>query len=107
MVTAEPAALTVRHEPGHPPVLGDLVAEHLEHWGEVYDWTYRSGRDTDRPDLDLSGWRATDIGEPLPAEHMAEWADRTAELVLRHRPSRVLELGCGTGMLLHRLRPHL
>ncbi|MEV2271949.1 class I SAM-dependent methyltransferase [Nonomuraea africana] len=107
VVTAEPAALTVRHEPGHPPVLGDLVAEHLEHWGEVYDWTYRSSRDTHRPGLDLSGWRATDTGEPLPAEHMAEWADRTAELVLRHRPSRVLELGCGTGMLLHRLHPHL
>ncbi|MEU4576216.1 class I SAM-dependent methyltransferase [Nonomuraea sp. NPDC023979] len=107
VVTADPAALTVRHEPGHPPVLGDLVAEHLEHWGEVYDWTYRSGRDTGRPDLDLSGWRATDTGEPLPAGHMAEWADRTAELVLRHRPSRVLELGCGTGMLLHRLHPHL
>ncbi|MEV5892485.1 class I SAM-dependent methyltransferase [Nonomuraea fuscirosea] len=106
-VTAEPATLTVRHEPGHLPVLGDLVAEHLEHWGEVYDWTYRSGRDTNRPDLDLSGWRATDTGKPLPAEHMAEWADRTAELVLRHRPSQVVELGCGTGMLLHRLHPHL
>ncbi|RVX41388.1 ubiquinone/menaquinone biosynthesis C-methylase UbiE [Nonomuraea polychroma] len=107
VVTADPAALAVRHEPGRPPVLGDLVAEHLEHWGEVYDWTYRSGEGTHRADLDLSGWRATDTGEPLPADHMAEWADRTAELVLRHQPSRVLELGCGTGMLLHRLHPHL
>ncbi|MGN9783268.1 methyltransferase [Nonomuraea sp. ZG12] len=107
VVTADPAALAVRHESGQPPVLGDLVAEHLEHWGEVYDWTYRSAQGGHRPDLDLSGWRATDTGEPLPAEHMAEWADRTAELVLRHRPSRVLELGCGTGMLLHRLHPHL
>ncbi|WP_084774113.1 class I SAM-dependent methyltransferase [Nonomuraea candida] len=106
-VTAGPAALAVRHEPGRPPVLGDLVTEHLEHWGEVYDWTYRTGQGAHRPDLDLSGWRATDTGRPLPADHMAEWADRTAELVLRHRPSRLLELGCGTGMLLHRLHPHL
>ncbi|WP_206061919.1 class I SAM-dependent methyltransferase [Nonomuraea basaltis] len=107
VVTADPAALAVRHEPGRPPVLGELVAEHLEHWGEVYDWTYSSGQGAHRPDLDLSGWRATDTGRPLPADHMAEWADRTAELVLRHQPSRVLELGCGTGMLLHRLHPHL
>ncbi|WP_101790640.1 class I SAM-dependent methyltransferase [Nonomuraea indica] len=107
VITADPAALAVRHEPGRPPVLGDLVAEHLEHWGEVYDWTYRSGQGAHPPDLDLSGWRATDTGQPLPPEHMAEWADRTAELVLRCGPTRVLELGCGTGMLLHRLRPHL
>ncbi|MFB4270806.1 methyltransferase [Nonomuraea sp. GTA35] len=106
-VTADPAALAVRYEPGRPPVLGDLVAEHLEHWGEVYDWTYSSGQGAHRPDLDLSGWRATGTGRPMPADHMAEWADRTAELVLRHQPSRLLELGCGTGMLLHRLHPHL
>ncbi|GAA2891898.1 class I SAM-dependent methyltransferase [Nonomuraea rubra] len=107
VVTADPAATAVRHEPGRLPVLGDLVAEHLEHWGEVYDWTYSSGEGAHRPDLDLSGWRATGTGRPLPADHMAEWADRTAELVLRHQPSRLLELGCGTGMLLHRLHPHL
>ncbi|SEG82173.1 Methyltransferase domain-containing protein [Nonomuraea solani] len=88
-------------------MLGDLVAEHLEHWGEVYDWTYSSGQGAHRPDLDLSGWRATDTGRPLPAGHMAEWADRTTELVLRHQPSHLLELGCGTGMLLHRLHPRL
>ncbi|GAA2691545.1 hypothetical protein GCM10010412_081870 [Nonomuraea recticatena] len=107
VVTADPAALTVRRDPGRPPVLGDLVREHLEHWGEVYDWTYRSGQGEHRQELDLSGWRATDTGLPLAAEHMAEWVDRTVELVLRLRPSRVLELGCGTGMLLHRLHPHL
>lgn len=38
---------------------------------------------------------------------MGEWADRTAELVLATRPCRVLELGCGTGMLLERIAPHV
>jgi len=107
VVTASPSALAVRRERGRPPVVGGLVREHLEHWAEVYDWTYRSGEGRQAPDLDISGWRATDTGRPLPAAHMAEWADRTVELVLRNRPSRLLELGCGTGMLLHRLHPHL
>ncbi|GAA3147381.1 hypothetical protein GCM10010466_42980 [Planomonospora alba] len=107
VVTACPRAVTVQRGSAGPPVLGDLVAEHLEHWGEVYDWTYRSGQDAQDPLLDLSGWRATDTGAPLPAEHMTEWVDRTTELVLRTRPRRLLELGCGTGMLLHRLHPHL
>jgi SAM-dependent methyltransferase len=95
LLSTDPAALAVAPEPG------GLVAEHLEHWSEVYDWTYRSG------DGELAGWRATDTGAPLAADHMAEWVDRTAELVLASRPARVLELGCGTGMLLRRLRPHL
>ncbi len=107
VLTAAPTATIVRREPGCPPVLGGLVAEHLEHWAEVYDWTYRSGEGGQVPQLDLSGWRATDSGHPFPSDHMAEWADRTAELVLRHRPTRLLELGCGTGMLLYRLHPHL
>ncbi|GAT67394.1 type 12 methyltransferase [Planomonospora sphaerica] len=107
VVTASPQALTVRRGPAGPPVLGELVTEHLEHWGEVYDWTYRSGQGAQDPLLDLSGWRATDTGDPLPAEHMAEWVDRTVELVLRTRPRNLLELGCGTGLLLHRLHPHL
>jgi SAM-dependent methyltransferase len=85
---------------------GGLVAEHLEHWGEVYDWTYTGGSGYE-PTLDLSGWRASDTGEPLPVAVMVEWLDRTVELVLRARPRRLLELGCGTGMLLHRLHPHL
>ncbi|GGU91388.1 hypothetical protein GCM10010182_02900 [Actinomadura cremea] len=92
------AALAVR------PAPGGLVAEHLDHWSEVYDWTYTAAGAPHAPDLDLSGWRASDTGRPLPAGHMREWADRTAELILGTRPRHVLELGCGTGLLAHRLR---
>lgn len=101
LVTADPATLAVR------PKLGALVAEHLEHWTEVYDFTYSSAAGDREPGLDLAGWRATDSGLPLADGHMSEWADRTIEVVLRNRPSWVLELGCGTGMMLHRLHPHV
>jgi SAM-dependent methyltransferase len=89
------------------PMPGPLIAEYLEHWGEVYDVTYSAAADRHAEDMDLSGWRASDTGEPFPVEHMAEWVDRTVDLVLGTRPRRVLELGCGTGLLAHRLRPHL
>jgi SAM-dependent methyltransferase len=85
--------------------LGALVVEHLEQWSEVYDLTY-SASDHD-PALDLSGWRASDTGQPFPREQMVEWAERTVELILRTRPRTVLEIGCGTGLLLHRLMPHI
>ena len=86
-------------------VLGAWVVEHLDQWSEVYELTYR-GADQD-PALDLSGWRASDTGQPFPREQMVEWADRTVELILRTRPRAVLEIGCGTGILLHRLMPSI
>lgn len=97
-------ALAVRPEPG------ELLTEYLDHWSEVYDWTYRSAPAQNitaqrSPEGDFSGWRASDTGEPLPVEHMVEWVDRTVELVLSTRPQWVLELGCGTGLLAHQLRP--
>lgn len=85
------------------PVLGALVREHLEHWSEVYEWIYLTSGPEQPDDLDLSGWRASDTGAPLPVEHMLEWIDRTVELVREGRPRCVLELGCGTGLLLRRL----
>ncbi|KOX17367.1 hypothetical protein ADL05_09435 [Nocardiopsis sp. NRRL B-16309] len=85
------------------PRIGALVSEYLDHWGELYDWTYEKAEGRHSGDLDLSGWRASDTGDPLPVEHMGEWVDRTVDLVLETRPDLVLELGCGTGLLAHRL----
>ncbi|MGW4127320.1 class I SAM-dependent methyltransferase [Amycolatopsis japonica] len=85
------------------PALGPLVREHLEHWSEVYEWIYETSGAGQPADLDLSGWRASDTGEPLAREHMVEWIDRTVELVREGSPRVVLELGCGSGLLLRRL----
>ncbi|MGA9870210.1 MAG: class I SAM-dependent methyltransferase, partial [Rhodococcus sp. (in: high G+C Gram-positive bacteria)] len=87
-------------------LVGGIVDEHLTHWTEVYDWTYSSTPQQDSDD-DLSGWRATDTGEPLAAEHMIEWVERTVDLVLAQHPRNILELGCGTGLLMRRLAPHV
>ncbi|WP_018657629.1 methyltransferase [Actinomadura flavalba] len=97
-ISPAPAATAVVPEPGA------LVREFLESWSEVYDWTYGKAEHRHAADLDLSGWRASDTGRPLPAEHMREWADHTVALILAAEPSYVLEPGCGTGLLAHRLR---
>lgn len=100
-VWPEPAATLAGPEPG------PLLREHLDHWTEVYDWVYQEAVGRHSDDLDLSGWRASDTGQPLPIEHMREWLACTVGLVLAQRPRRVLEIGCGTGLLAHRLHPHL
>ncbi|MFC5662557.1 amino acid adenylation domain-containing protein [Kitasatospora misakiensis] len=59
------------------------------------------------PGEDLRGWNSSYTGEPIPAGEMREWADRTAERVLGLRPRSVLEIGCGTGLILQRVAPHV
>lgn len=102
-ITVAGDALTTSRQDGSAHV-GPLVAEHLSHWTEVYDWTYGSAP---VDGAELAGWRATDTGRPLPAEHMTEWVDRTVELILSTAPTFVLELGCGTGLLMRKLAPHV
>ncbi|WP_159050139.1 class I SAM-dependent DNA methyltransferase [Streptomyces sp. MMG1533] len=38
---------------------------------------------------------------------MEEWVDETVRRILTHRPRRVLEIGCGTGLLGNRIIPEL
>ncbi|MFC3456334.1 methyltransferase [Amycolatopsis speibonae] len=95
------AATAVRPEPG------PLIAEYLEQWGEVYDFTYSAGSGARSDEPDFAGWKSSETGEPFSAEHMTDWVDRTVDLVLAHSPRFVLELGCGTGLLARKLRPHI
>ena len=106
-VSQEGTALRVRLKPSATavrPAPGPLVAEYLDHWTEVYDFTYAAS--SDGPSA-LAGWRASDTGEPLPVDHMTDWVDRTVDLVLENRPRHVVELGCGTGLLADRLYLHI
>ncbi|NKY33158.1 class I SAM-dependent methyltransferase [Nocardia speluncae] len=97
-VIPDTAAIAVR------PVPGPLLAEHLRHWQQVYEFVYAGATDRHADDLDLSGWRASDTGAPLPREHMLEWIDHAVRLTLSSRPRFVLEVGCGSGLLAHRVR---
>ncbi|RDI52705.1 methyltransferase [Nocardia mexicana] len=97
VVRPDAAATAVR------PVPGALLREHLAHWQHVYEFVYAAAADRHGDDLDLSGWRASDTGAPFPREHMLEWIEHAVGLVLRSDPGIVLEIGCGSGLLAHRV----
>ncbi|MBP7336120.1 non-ribosomal peptide synthetase [Niveispirillum sp.] len=79
----------------------------VEKWRTVWDGNYRT------PDIDaveapdLSGWHSSYTGAPIPPAEMREWVDHTVARILALRPSRVLEIGCGTGLLLTRIAPQV
>jgi natural product biosynthesis luciferase-like monooxygenase protein len=79
-------------------------------WQAIWDETYRRPSGDDRA-FDTAGWRSSYDGEPIAEPEMREWVGATVSRVLAAsgdagRSARVLEVGCGTGMLLFRLAPH-
>ncbi|MGB5686396.1 MAG: amino acid adenylation domain-containing protein, partial [Candidatus Electrothrix sp.] len=79
----------------------------LEQWQEIFDETYSesAAANTDRG-FNIVGWNSSYSGLPIPATEMKEWLDGTLEEIRSLAPKRVLEIGCGTGMLLFRIAPH-
>ncbi|MET9447111.1 amino acid adenylation domain-containing protein [Streptomyces cinerochromogenes] len=81
-------------------------AEQLQQWQRLFEDQYAEAADgaADAPDaeLNLVGWNSSYTGEPIPEPEMREWIDGTVGLIRELRPERLLEIGCGTGLLLYR-----
>ncbi len=100
VVPAEDAPDPARDAPG-----AGLQAEHVVQWESLFAEAYGGGGPDDDPAFHVAGWNSSYTGEPIPAPEMREWADRAAERVAATAPRRVLEIGCGTGLLLFRVAP--
>ncbi|BCK68534.1 hypothetical protein Srufu_024870 [Streptomyces libani subsp. rufus] len=74
-------------------------------WESVFDRVYGEG-DEGPADFKITGWDSSYDGGQLSEPEMREWVDTTVERILALRPRRVLEIGCGTGLLLSRVAPH-
>jgi SAM-dependent methyltransferase len=72
-------------------------------WRKAFDQNYRSGYDDNAPTF--VGWNSSYTNKPVPDIEMREWLDRTAERISALGPDRVLEIGCGVGLLLQKLAP--
>ncbi|MEU4782721.1 amino acid adenylation domain-containing protein [Micromonospora sp. NPDC023633] len=84
---------------------GELESTQVTEWRDVFDRTY-DGAAPAESDFNVVGWTSSRSGEQLPDDEMRIWVDTTVDRVLAHRPRRVLEVGCGTGLLLARIAPH-
>ncbi|MEM9149568.1 MAG: amino acid adenylation domain-containing protein, partial [Cyanobacteria bacterium P01_F01_bin.3] len=112
----------------------ETSAEHLSQWQDVLEVTYselsaeqtpthKSVNPSDAqpdnqpteelgqeptpndPTLNIVGWKNSYTREMLPEAEMQHWVEKTVERILFYQPKRILEIGCGTGMLLFRLVP--
>jgi amino acid adenylation domain-containing protein len=82
-----------------------LESEQVSQWQTIWEETYKPSFEQRDPTFNISGWNSSYTGAPYPAEEMRELVDDTVQRILSLRPSRVLEVGCGTGLLLFRIAP--
>lgn len=84
-----------------PKELGDRLSE----WQIVFEESYNRPPKNSDPLFNITGWKSSYTGLGIPEEEMREWVNFTVQRILELNPKSVLEIGCGTGLLLFRLAP--
>ncbi len=99
------AYVVARRDAG-PAIEGSTPAAWEAIWQETYGQSTRGDAT-----FNTAGWKSSYTGEPIPDAEMGEWIDQSTSRILAtaselgSRP-RVLEIGCGAGMVLFRVAPH-
>jgi amino acid adenylation domain-containing protein len=85
---------------------GALAAETGSQWQQLFDRAYRQmpqSPQTQDAFADFTGWHSSFTRAPIPADVMNDWVETTVARIRTFAPRRVLEIGCGAGLLLSRL----
>lgn len=104
-----------------PTLLQSLQTQQLQHWQTLYNQTYQPAEnpqnavDTEETattsalttqNFNITGWNSSYTEEPIPPEQMQEWVSDRVQQILALKPKRLLEIGCGSGLLLFQIAPH-
>ncbi|KAK9759649.1 hypothetical protein K7432_017132 [Basidiobolus ranarum] len=93
-------------------VSGELTTgmdtEQVDKWGAVFDQHVYEDLEEDlaEPSFNITGWKCTLTGEDIPSDEMREWLKDTIAGIRQLGGQDILEIGCGTGMLLFEIAPY-
>lgn len=83
----------------------DAHRSQTEQWQKIWNDAYSQSNAEEDPTFNISGWNNSYTGLPVHPTEVKEWVEHTVKRILSLKPNRVLEIGCGTGMLLFRIAP--
>jgi ubiquinone/menaquinone biosynthesis C-methylase UbiE len=85
----------------------DEERKRLRKWRKTFD-LMQLGKEAaaSAPAFNIAGWNSSYTRQPIPSEEMRDWVDATVKEILALTPREVLEIGCGTGLLLLRVAPN-
>jgi len=90
-----------------PQQLTQWESEYVSNWQMLYEQAYGQPQTTaDDLTFNISGWNSSYTKLAIPDWEMREWVENTVNRILSLSPQRVLEIGCGTGLLLSRVAPN-
>ncbi len=108
------AAFVLSHNPS-------FFHQRIEHWEAIWQEAYQpsvlpssanstgdytSGAQEPSATFNTQGWINSYTHQPIPVHEMQEWLEGSVQRILKWQPKHVLEIGCGTGMILYRVAPH-
>jgi amino acid adenylation domain-containing protein len=84
-----------------------LAAGQVEGWATIFDeHIYGGAAAPADPLFNTAGWISNYDNTPIPDDQLRAWAAAIVGHALAAKPADVIELGCGTGMLLFQIAPH-
>ncbi|MFN6534907.1 MAG: amino acid adenylation domain-containing protein [Nostoc sp. EkiNYC01] len=88
-------------------ILGkELSNQQLSQWEGVFDDLYQDLADEQALKFDIKGWNSSYTGQPIPEAEVRHWVESTVERILSLQPTKVLDIGSGSGLMLFRIAPH-
>ena len=83
------------------------IQKRIDDWKNVYDEVYADQAQATQDTLiNPRVWISSYTEQTFPVEEILECVEDTVARILALRPRRVLEIGCGTGLILSRVAPH-
>ncbi|MEU4347654.1 amino acid adenylation domain-containing protein [Streptomyces sp. NPDC023838] len=84
-----------------------MTERQLEEWLEVHEAIDTEGSAKVAFGEDFGGWDSSYTGGPIPLDEMRQWRGEVVRRILETGPSRILEIGVGSGLLLAKLVDHV